>query len=102
MRKRRAKQKTEMSEHEKNMVATRQFMNRLPNKKYFSRFRNKQEGIPEVNPKEEDTQTVDESEVDAPEKKKARKKKRARAGSPKSDADASSAAEGGEGQSDGE
>ena len=41
MRKRRAKQKTEMSEHEKNMVATRQFMNRLPNKKYFSRFRYK-------------------------------------------------------------
>ena len=75
-RKYRSKQKTQMSELEKNMVATKQFMNRLPNKKYFKRFANKEEGIPEANDRDEDTQTVDESEVDADEKTTKRRKKK--------------------------
>ena len=37
------------------MVSTKQFLNRLPNKKYFKKFTNQAEGIPEANAKDEDT-----------------------------------------------
>ena len=54
-RKYRSKQKTQMSEQEKNMVATKQFLNRLPNKKYFKKHFNIEEGIPEANDPDEET-----------------------------------------------
>ena len=50
-------------------------MNRLPNKKYFKKFTNKEEGIPEANAKDEDTQTVDESEADRSEKRERRRRR---------------------------
>jgi hypothetical protein len=37
-------------------------MNRLPNTGYFKKWRNKNDGIPEANARDEETQTVDESE----------------------------------------
>ncbi len=53
-----------MSETEKSLVATKQFLNRLPNKKYFRRFANKDDGIPEANCRDEDTATNYESAED--------------------------------------
>ena len=76
MRKKRNKYKTEMSEQEKIIVTTKQFLNRLPNKKYFKKFTNKEEGIPEANMKDEDTQTVDESEAEQSEKQRKTKKRK--------------------------
>ena len=42
-------------------MATKQFLNRLPNKKYFKHFVNRSEGIPEAEARDEETATVDES-----------------------------------------
>lgn len=83
----RAKQNKVMSDAERQMVATKQFINRLPNKKYFKRFANKDDGIPEANWKDEDTQTVEESVDEDNGKRKKNKRKGDKAGSPRSQDD---------------
>ena len=50
-------------------------MNRLPNKRYFKKFVNKYDGIPEANFKDEESATVDESEDPELSERKPKKKK---------------------------